>query len=282
MGEITMTKKRGTIIGAIALTLVLGCGLIVGNAFIASWVMGAENKPSPITQNELFTVTPNESFTVTPNEPVSENQAEPISTSSISSQQDTITSETFSANRVSTGIVTNESGQTVIVEYYFDESDRTVKADVTVENPDDEVMQFAHEGITAEQFIERVIGQEEYNSWASQVGAPTRADRRAEADINSRYIDGNPDESEISEEMAIANAIQLLMKKYALRQETVDRFTVTAKYYTKNPDVAVPAWWVLLEPTNTNDYSEIGSYWAFIDSSTGEEVGLYSAVDGKG
>ena len=86
----------------------------------------------------------------------------------------------------------------------------------------------------------------------------------------------------VEDETSIAELIQLLKEKYALRQETVNRFTVTAKFYIKNPDISAPAWWVLLEPTNTNDYSEIGSYWAFIDSSTGEEVGLYSTVDGRG
>jgi len=258
-----MLKKKGTLIGAIALTLVLGCGLIFGNAVLAAWAMGSENEPAPISQNEL----------------ASTGQAITLNTSQMIPQEDNAANKISNANRVSTGMVTFENGQTYIVDYFFDESERVVKASVTFESPE-ETEQFSYEGEAAERMVMRIIGLDDYNSWARQVGAPTRADRAAELD--NLYILGNPDESVISEETAIATAIQLLKEKYALKQETIDRFTVTATFYTKYEDILTPVWWVNLYPTNVDEFSEIGCYWALIDSNTGEAVGLFSAADGRG
>ena len=193
----TKTQKRTTLIGAIALTLIIGCGLILGNAVLASQAMSTNGEPAG--ENII--------------------QPLPLNARPIALQQDNA-----AAGRVSTAILTNEHGETVIVE--------------TV--------------------------------------------RRAAEEANPLYIEGSPDLSKISEETAIANAIELLKGKYALRQETIDRFTVEAIFYTKYEDITEPVWWVNLYPANINDYADIGCYWALINSDTGEAAGLFSAADGRG
>jgi len=269
-----MTKRKGTLIGSILLTLVIGCGLIIGNAMLASWAMSTDSEPAPTGLSEPSTMGRNE--------PVFINQAIPPRTNTATVPQNKADNEAPEPNKVFVGTTTNGGGQTVTVEYYFDESERTLKASVTVEEPDGEVRQFAHEGIDAERFVIRVIGQDEYDLWASQVGAPTSADRRSEAQAHPNYVLGNQNESEITEEAAIAYAVRALTEKYAIRQETIDSFTVAAKYYIKYEDARTPVWWINLEPTNSSDYYEIGCYWVLIDSSTGEAIGLFSAADGRG
>jgi len=269
-----MKKRKVTLIGSIALTLIIGCGLIAGGAMLASWAMGSDNEPAPTGLREPTTTGRNE--------PVFISQAIPPSRSTETTQQIDADYAPPEPDRIFIGTATNGSGQTVTVEYYFDESERTLKANITVEEPDNEVRQFAREGEEAERFVIRVIGQDEYDLWARQVGASTSDDRLSEAQSQPSHVHGNLSESKITGETAIASAIRLLKEKYALRQETIDRFTVTAEFYTVYEDVPVPVWWVNLDPTISSDFYEIGCYWALIDSSTGEAVGLFSAVDGRG
>jgi len=268
-----MTKKKGILIGTIALALIIGCGLIIGNDLFASWAMSSENEPTPIRHSES---------TTTQNETVLINQAIPQSTITTTVRLDDADNDTSEANRMFVGTATNGSGQTVTVEYYYDESERTLKANITVLEADSEVRQFTREGDEAERFVIRVIGQDEYDLWARQVGLRTSADRRVESQMLSGFILGDPGEIEITEETAIASAIRLLMEKYALKQETIDRFTVMSSFYIKHEDATVPVWWVNLDPTISSDFYEIGGYWALIDSSSGEAIGLFSAADGRG
>lgn len=95
--------------------------------------------------------------------------------------------------------------------------------------------------------------------------------------------EGTPLENEISSDKAIEIGIAALAQKYALTQETLDRFTVTAQYYEMTPETpGRHAWWVNLYPTNTDEFSEIGCYWTYIDAETGKALQLNSAADGKG
>ena len=94
---------------------------------------------------------------------------------------------------------------------------------------------------------------------------------------------GTPLANEISSDKAKEIGIAALVKKYALTQETLDRFTVTTKYYEVTQEVPDKhVWRVILELTNTDEFAEIGSYWTFIDAETGDALQLMSAVDGKG
>lgn len=112
-------------------------------------------------------------------------------------------------------------------------------------------------------------------------------DDKLEEDVNVHAIplikEGTPSANEISSDKAGEIGIAELTKKYALKQETLDRFTVTVKYYEVTPDApGKHTWWVNLYPTNVDEFSEIGCYWTYIDAETGEALKLLSAVDGKG
>jgi hypothetical protein len=96
------------------------------------------------------------------------------------------------------------------------------------------------------------------------------------------YEKGEPGESDISRETAISVALDELIGKYALKQEVLDRFNITATFYTLYEDLKAPVWNVSLYPLNTDEFPEIGCYTALIDAATGEAVQLLSAADGKG
>jgi len=95
--------------------------------------------------------------------------------------------------------------------------------------------------------------------------------------------EGTPLANEISSDKAKEIGIAALTKKYSLTQETLDRFTVTLKYYEVTDEApGKHVWWVNLYPTNTDEFSEIGCYWTYIDAETGDALQLKSAVDGLG
>lgn len=95
--------------------------------------------------------------------------------------------------------------------------------------------------------------------------------------------EGTPLGNEISSDKAKEIAITALTKKYALTQKTLDRFTVTIKYYEVTDEApGKHVWWVNLYPTIVEEFSEIGCYWSYIDAETGEPLQLNSAADGKG
>jgi hypothetical protein len=94
--------------------------------------------------------------------------------------------------------------------------------------------------------------------------------------------EGQPDEYDISCDAAIAAATDALTEKYALRQETLDRFDLSAAFYSAYEDLTAPVWFVGLYPKDADAFSEIGCYTALIDSKTGEAVRRLSAADGKG
>lgn len=100
----------------------------------------------------------------------------------------------------------------------------------------------------------------------------------------SDYLNGEePGEDDISSATAIDSAVKELTQKYALKQEVLDRYTITTKFYSMYEDISSePVWWVNLYPTNTDDFAEIGCYSAILDSKTGEVLALVSAADGKG
>ena len=96
-------------------------------------------------------------------------------------------------------------------------------------------------------------------------------------------IDGEPLENEIKEDEASEAAIKAITEKYALTKETLDKFTVTCKYYEQDPEVPdTHVWWVNLYPTDTSNFSEIGCYSAYVNAETGEVVSIQDATDGKG
>ena len=267
-------KKKGTIIGAMALTFILGCGLIFGNAAIAAKTMTAEAAPD--SQANIT----DDASTMTAKAMVETNaDGEDVTSFNIEVDGEVlnIPAEPVSDN-VKTGMVSIGNGKTIIVEYYYDESVGTVKANVTCEGSDglDVEISGSYESIEAQRFAELVAGTKQYDAWAEQVGAPVTGK------LKVVYTEGEPGADELTEERAIAAATELLTEKYALKQGTLDRFTVTAKFYVEHPDASSPVWWVSLYPTNRDEFPEIGCYWALIDSKTGEAVQLCSAVDGKG
>ncbi|MEA4934480.1 MAG: hypothetical protein VB071_13000 [Lawsonibacter sp.] len=94
------------------------------------------------------------------------------------------------------------------------------------------------------------------------------------------FVAGTPGANDISKEKALEIARKAIIEKYALSDETISRFTVSADFDIVNPEQ--PTWKVNYLPTDQSDYSEIGNYFVTIVSQSGEVVKLLSAVDGVG
>lgn len=92
---------------------------------------------------------------------------------------------------------------------------------------------------------------------------------------------GEPGAYDIALEEAIDIAIKALVERYALNETILDRFNIDTAFlnlYQRDSSV----WKISLEPNNVLEFSEIGTYSAFLDSRTGEVVRLLSAADGRG
>ena len=70
--------------------------------------------------------------------------------------------------------------------------------------------------------------------------------------------------------------------RYALKQATLDKFNVTATYYSTYGDMSGAVWCIDLNPINASDFSEIGCYTVLLNTETGEVVQFHSAADGRG
>lgn len=94
------------------------------------------------------------------------------------------------------------------------------------------------------------------------------------------FVSGTPGKGDLTKEEAIEIAKKAIVKKYALSDETLARFTVSADFNVVNPEK--PLWGVNFCPTKQSDYSEIGNYFAEINSPSGEVAKLLSAADAVG
>ena len=186
------------------------------------------------------------------------------------------------SHKISTGWITLDSGQTIYLEYYFDEVEQEMKANFTINDFHEKELWSTHSqtGRMAEITIINVIGKGNYAAWVEQLGLSlTNGFVHPPLYI---YIEAEPTHENIAKDTAITTAIEMLAQKFMLSQETLDRFTITARFYAVYENVEQPVWWVLLCPTSPADFLEIGTYWALVDGKTGEIVGLFSAEDGRG
>jgi hypothetical protein len=100
--------------------------------------------------------------------------------------------------------------------------------------------------------------------------------------VPDSYEEGSPGEDDITEDIALSKAVDAIKSKYALTQETLDRFEVTPVFYSKYEDVPGNVWFVYLYPFDKDEYTEIGCYSALLNASTGDVLKMMSAADGKG
>ena len=95
------------------------------------------------------------------------------------------------------------------------------------------------------------------------------------------YTEGEPGENDIVEADAIAIGINAVTDKYALKREILDKFNITAVFYTVYEDIDGAVWCVSLNPVNRDEYWDIGgNYTAILNAETGDALQVFSAVDG--
>jgi len=155
-------------------------------------------------------------------------------------------------------------GIIITLQYYVDDGDGNETMAAVTYGDDTNSFTGWYHGKAADMIIER------FNNDDRWVGVPLR------------YEQGQPDENDIDEAAAIDIAVKAITEKYALKQETLDRFTITAVYFSAYEHFPGPMWWVSMYPTNVEEYSEIGCYTAVLDAKTGEVRQRLSADDGKG
>ena len=164
---------------------------------------------------------------------------------------DSNTNTSTNTNEVSTTMKTLPNGSTVII----------ANGEVTVDVP-------SNGSDTAVSFY--------YNS---DSGAFDVIDR---SDLLNRYVEAQPGDGDIEQEAAVSIALKSITDRYAPKQATLDKFNITATYYSTYEDISGAVWFINLNPINASDFSEIGCYTAVLNAETGEIVQLLSAADGRG
>jgi hypothetical protein len=95
-----------------------------------------------------------------------------------------------------------------------------------------------------------------------------------EALKNPVYMEGNPNEDDITVAEAIEIAVSALQKEYALTERTISRFVTHTGFNVADPEH--PAWHINFNPASRADFSEIGCYKVVLDSKTGEVLEIMS------
>ncbi|MDR1589420.1 MAG: hypothetical protein LBS51_04430 [Oscillospiraceae bacterium] len=163
---------------------------------------------------------------------------------------------------IGTIVKTLENGTSIFVSYVRDDENPETTVTLTYDYGDGRTELYSYEGEAAAAVIERF-------------GGPKR-------DGLSGYEKGQPGENDITRDEAVFTALNALTDKYALRRETLDRFSVTAEFYAAYEELADPVWRVYLYPADADEFPEIGCYTALIDTKTGDAARLLSAADGRG
>lgn len=91
------------------------------------------------------------------------------------------------------------------------------------------------------------------------------------------FVKGEPGENDIAREKAIEAATDALARKYALKQEILNRFSSHAEFNVVNPDS--PEWCIDFSPTNPDELSEIGCYYVTVNAQTGEVMKVTSGCE---
>ena len=247
-------KMQSKFISAIALTLAIGGVLIAGNAAIAARTAaaGAETENQAAISNEKPATT--EPVTaISSVKPEAVEQAASISNAKTDTaeQVTAIKNATPETAEIFTTMKTLPNGATVIV----------ANGEVTVDAP-------SNGNDTAYSFY--------YNSDSGVFDVIERSD------ILGPYVEGQPGGDDIEKEAAVSVAVKSITDKYALKQTTLDKFYITATYYSTYEDISGAVWFINLNPINAGDFSEIGCYTAVLNAETGDVLRLLSAADGKG
>lgn len=94
------------------------------------------------------------------------------------------------------------------------------------------------------------------------------------------FVAGTPGTNDIAKEKAIKIAKSAVVKKYALSDDTLSKFTISSNLNVI--DVDHPIWIIGFTPTNQSDFSNIGVYVAELNSHSGDVIKLSSAADAVG
>ncbi|HHW47485.1 MAG TPA: hypothetical protein GXX14_02575 [Clostridiaceae bacterium] len=94
------------------------------------------------------------------------------------------------------------------------------------------------------------------------------------------YVEGTPGENDIKAEDAVEIAKSVIKEKYALTDETLDRFSVHTGFNVADPEH--PTWHITFRPAIQSDFAEIGCYYVVLDAADGKIIKIMSAADSVG
>lgn len=253
-------KKTGTLFLSGIVTLGIGAGAIFGNGLLASQTMAAGINPSAFSA------------------PAQAGEVNMLREANLTSfpqneSQYTLQATVTSQDKSYAILKVLETGETVMVQYGYDEDGAKATRTYTPADGEPQVENYA--GDQAELLIKR---------YTQSTSLPPKYVYDEDYEITESYVydEGQPDADDITQEAAVDTGKKELTQKYALQQEVLDRFSVTTEFYSTYEDLSGPVWWVNLYPINVDEFSEIGCYTAILNANTGEALRLLSAVDGKG
>lgn len=101
----------------------------------------------------------------------------------------------------------------------------------------------------------------------------------------------------LTEQEAQSIAIQTIQERFALTDDTIEKFDITDYYYPQYRDIDInldndewyycleidsTVWKVDLNPENMDDFQTLGWYSVFVDATTGEVHTILTVENGKG
>ncbi len=266
--------KKGTIILSAAIVIIGGLGLILGNTVIASKVMASD------IEGEKLTKITNESLNYSEKPDSSDGQDKEVEDAEKKPPSD---------------LKSIPSDSNLSEEEAFELAMEAFNENYGIDDLDEAKLRYH---IRARECVDDYPSKKTILFWSITLYPETPSDypdtyrficsindETLEISVNrlGKYKEGEPKAGDKSEEEISQIGIKAIKENYSLTQETIDRFTVTAKYYEICPDVPnTRVWWVNLYPTITSEYTEIGCYTAYVNAETGEIMKLESAADGKG
>lgn len=265
-------KKHATLLLSGALTLAIGAAVIVGNGMATSQALAKainEETPARITSAN---------YEVKPMSAVGVSLPESDGTKGVADIAAQPSENKKAQQSAAVGVTISESDGTGSVISVTSQSDEIKTVMKGLANGEVILIHMLANGNAAGATVIYPSGKVEN----LEGDAAAAAIERFGGYTSPQHVKGEPNDSDIVEADAVSTAVKAIVDKYALRQEILGRYNITAVFYTAYEDIDGAVWWVNLYPVNANDFVDIGSYTAILDSETGEIIRLLSATDGKG
>jgi len=285
-------KKIGGFITAIAITGVIGTGLIVTNSVFAAEVMGkdAANENIPIATQEADAadgqnLLVEEETTAVADPKIVSGAALDAAIPQEADKEKDFTLTDGNEKEISSRIFSDSEKDLVlriaINELFSSAPEGTLINADYLDNPGGSVLELIAESDGKTKTF--AIFTKPDGSIIRKIeitGSNEEILKRSDAEGEPEFVEGEPAPGDLSEEAATKKARDTIVKKYALTAETLAKFDIERRLDVYDPNAKV--WYIYFFPRNEGDFQKIGSYYVGVNAKTGKITKIMTAADGVG